>query len=240
MRTTFLLTLLLTPLLQSTPACSPTATDSPPTEMPSRVPIVRPDSGHLIFSWFEDGQGRTATSRAEVPESARGDVRVQDPTIPPDLLNPDIVFIADLTTPEPDGTFPVVAISRGDYEARRKPGTPENQNAAPAEPIVSGAGEVIMYATVHCPHCHRARRWLLEQKIPYREIDIEKNTAAAAALEEKGRAQGVATGGVPMFEINEQLLPGFNPDAIRKALSSPATATPPPPAAPLPGSSKII
>ncbi len=76
-----------------------------------------------------------------------------------------------------------------------------------------------MYATTHCPVCHKARRWLLEQKIPYIEKDLEKDPAAAQALQAKGKAQGVPTSGVPVFEINGQLVPGFDPTIIKKLLA---------------------
>jgi glutaredoxin len=91
-----------------------------------------------------------------------------------------------------------------------------------------------MYATKTCPVCKNARRWLLDQGIPYVEKDLEVDEAAAAELAAKGKAQGVPTSGVPIFEIRGRLLPGFDPGAIRAALSGSPAA---PPAAPAPAPS---
>ena len=82
-----------------------------------------------------------------------------------------------------------------------------------------------MFSTRHCPVCQQARRWLVDQQIPFVERDIERDPAAAAALQQKGRAQGVPTSGVPVFEINGRLLPGFDPPSIRKLLATPAPGT---------------
>ena len=194
-----------------------------------RLPNIKENSGHFVFSWFEDGQAHTARSIAEIPEEMRREVRVQDPTIPPERLDPDIVFIADLRTPKSNGLFPASAVPRQQYIAQRSPasGAADHASALPTAAVADA--DVILYATDHCPHCHRARRWLLEQKIPYREINVEKDAAAAQALAQKGQAQGVPTTGFPIFEIREKLLPGFDPNALLRALSQPAAPLPTPP-----------
>ena len=76
-----------------------------------------------------------------------------------------------------------------------------------------------MYATKRCPVCKKARRWLLKKGIPYVEKDVEKDAAAAAELQKKGRAQGIPTNGVPVFEIGGKLFPGFDPDQLMRRLS---------------------
>jgi glutaredoxin len=84
-----------------------------------------------------------------------------------------------------------------------------------------------MYSTTHCPVCHKARRWLLEAGVPYRERDIEKDEAAAHELSQKGQAQGLPVSGVPVFEVGGRLLPGFDPAALRAAIARTGTGTPP-------------
>ncbi|MCK9523966.1 MAG: hypothetical protein M0R76_13140 [Proteobacteria bacterium] len=208
-------------------ACKTETPGAAATEV--RLPNIKENSGHFVFSWFEDGQAHTARSIAEIPEEMRREVRVQDPTIPPGRIDPDIVFIADLRTPNSDGLFPVSAVPRQQYNAQRSPASGAADHA-PALPTAAAAdADVTLYATDHCPHCHRARRWLLEQKIPYREINVEKDAAAAKSLTEKGQAQGVPTTGFPIFEIRGQLLPGFDPDALLRTLAQPATPPQTPP-----------
>ncbi len=212
-------------LLPLSVACGDGQRPEPSPTAASPVPVVRENSGHLIFSWFDGGTAATATRPGDVPEAHRKEVRVQDPTIPPEKRNPSIVYLADLTRTDAKGNFRVRAIAREEWERRRHP-----QQTADAAPVAEN-GDVIMYVTPFCPHCKKARKWLLEQQIPYREVDLEKDPEAAAALARKGQSQGVSTSGVPIFEINGRLVPGFSPEDIRRALSAPP-APPPPPAAP--------
>jgi glutaredoxin len=84
-----------------------------------------------------------------------------------------------------------------------------------------------MYANKHCPLCQKARRWLLEQKIPYVEKDIQQDRAAAGELMAKGKAQGIPVTGVPVFDVGGKLIPGFDKATIRKvwAAAKPAAGT---------------
>ena len=196
------------------------------------LPSVTDERTDLIFSWFADGGAETATTAEEVPAEARKDVRVQDPTIPPEKAAPDFVFLADLTAPKKDGKYSVKAVKRDDFEAERRMAEEKAEkarqaalaaqvpSAAPSVPLqlAPGTPPVIMYATKHCPVCVKARRWLLEQKIPYVEKDLETDQAAAADLQKKGADQGVSVRGVPVFEIFGRIVPGFDPGTIATLL----------------------
>jgi glutaredoxin len=196
-------------------------------------PIVTEAREDLLLSWFADGGAATASSVSEVPEEARAEVRVQDPTIPPERRDPSWIFLADLRRPDQDGRYPVRALPRTEYEAARREAQATEelikaQQAAetPGKPLEivpqpDGAGSgVIMYANRHCPVCQKARRWLLDQKIPYVEKDIQKDRAAAAELMSKGKAQGIPVSGVPVFDVGGKLIPGFDKAAIRKAIAA--------------------
>ena len=43
--------------------------------------------------------------------------------------------------------------------------------------------EIVVYSTVWCPDCKRAKRFLGEQRIPYVNIDIEQDAEAMALVE---------------------------------------------------------
>lgn len=228
--------LLTTAALLAAWSCSGTA-ESPDQTAPTK-PVINDARDDLLLSWFADGGSATASSVAEVPEGARAEVRVQDPAIPPEQRDPEWIFLADLRRPGKDGRYPVRAERREDYEAGRRRVLEAARDAArkvaeaqgaPLE-LVPGPGAadapVIMYANRTCPVCQKARRWLLDQKIPYLEKDVQKDRAAAAELATKGRAQGVPVTGVPVFDVGGKLIAGFDKDAIRKALS---IAKPPPP-----------
>ncbi|MCP4676562.1 MAG: glutaredoxin family protein [Deltaproteobacteria bacterium] len=199
-------------------------------------PVVSDERGDLILSWFADGGPQMASTVSEVPDGARGEVRVQDPSVPPEKRDPSVIFLADLTKKDTSGRYPVRVEKRADYEQKRAKVAAARRPVAPPPSIGSGPGTaalppsgnapVIMYATRHCPVCVKARRWLLERKIPYIEKDVERDSKAAQELAAKGRAQGVSTSGVPVFDIRGRLLPGFDPGAILKILSGmPPTQT---------------
>lgn len=209
--------------------------ESPQPAAPTK-PVVTDARDDLLLSWFADGGAATATSVTEVPEGARAEVRVQDPTTPPEQRDPGWIFLADLRRPGKDGRYPVRVERREDYEAgrqrmleARRASAQQAAEGAPLELVPKpGAADapVIMYANRTCPVCQKARRWLLDQKIPYVEKDVQKDGAAAAELAVKGRAQGVPVTGVPVFDVGGRLIAGFDKDAIRKALS---VSKPPPP-----------
>jgi glutaredoxin len=205
---------------------------SSPTPLATVLPKVTDERTDLVLSWYEEGSPKVGSQVSDVPEEAQKEVRIQDPTIPPEQRNPDVVFIADLTK-KTDKGYEVRAVKRSEFEAKRQA---ERDKAAKteAEALAGAAGagappqgttpkftlpngekpRVIMYATKHCPVCVKARRWLLEQKIPYIEKDLETDQAAALEVQKKGQAQGVSTNGVPIFEINGRILPGFDPAQI--------------------------
>ena len=191
---------------------------------PPLGPIVTDERTDLLFSWIADGGPTTANTVAGVPETVKKEVRVQDPSIPPEKRDQRWIFFSDLTAPKTNGHYPVRAMRRADYEAKRKkvPENPAGSGGTP--PLAQGApasgASVVMYATKTCPVCMKARRWLLERQIPYVERDVEQDQGAAAELAEKGRAQGVPISGVPVFEIRGRLLPGFDPGAIQQALGT--------------------
>jgi len=212
--------------------CGPDSEEPPPAGQSDspEPPVVTDQRGDLLLSWFVDGGPAVATSVDGVPPGARAEVRVQDPSVAPEARDPRWVFLADLTEKEASGSYRVRVVPREQYEAgRRKVRAPAVvPSAAPAragsgavakESSASGV-PVIMYATRHCPVCIKARRWLLAQGIPYVERDLERDQGAAEELSRKGRAQGVSTSGVPVFDVRGRLVPGFEPGVIVKLLSA--------------------
>lgn len=74
--------------------------------------------------------------------------------------------------------------------------------------------DVIMYCTSWCPGCKRARIWLKERGIPFVEIDITKDRAAAARV--RGHANGNET--TPCFDIKGTIVLNFDLPKVEKAL----------------------
>ena len=74
--------------------------------------------------------------------------------------------------------------------------------------------EVILYATVWCGYCRKARKLLKELDVDYEEKDIEKSREAAREMVEKvgGRS------GVPVLDIGGKIIRGYNERMIRRAI----------------------
>lgn len=62
---------------------------------------------------------------------------------------------------------------------------------------------IVLFTMEKCPHCQTAKRYLDEQKIPYRLCNVKSP---------KGRKEFAATGfrGVPVLKIGDQFLNGFS------------------------------
>ena len=73
--------------------------------------------------------------------------------------------------------------------------------------------KVTIYSTPTCPYCDMAKRYLKENKVEYKEIDVSKDTKAATEMVEKSGQMGV-----PVLDINGEIIVGFDRDAIKKAL----------------------
>lgn len=83
--------------------------------------------------------------------------------------------------------------------------------AAANDPPVA---DVVMYCTPWCGDCRQARAWLKEQQIPYAEVDISRDRAAAAKV--RGWAHGFET--TPTFNIKGQIIVDWRPDEVSRAL----------------------
>ena len=190
------------------------------TENKHKIPVVKDGEKNILYSWFDQNVPKTATDITKIPDKYKKSVRVQDLKIPPDRRDPSLIFIANLTYKNKDGSYKVKTLKRSDYEKKRHPETVAQSNRKDSTAIKL-TKPVILYATHYCPHCKHARKWLLQNHIPFKEIDVDKNMPAVARLQKMGQEQGVSTSGVPMFEINGHLIPGFSPEAVLQALKAP-------------------
>lgn len=72
---------------------------------------------------------------------------------------------------------------------------------------------IVLYSMEKCPHCVMAKRYLDEQKIPYRLCNVRSP---------KGQKEFVKTGmrGVPVLKIGDQFLNGFAVKNFNKLFKS--------------------
>ncbi len=70
-----------------------------------------------------------------------------------------------------------------------------------------------IYTTPTCPWCKKTKEFLKENKIKFKEIDVASDKKAAKEMIEKSGQMGV-----PVIEIDKQLIVGFDEDKLKKAL----------------------
>ncbi len=73
--------------------------------------------------------------------------------------------------------------------------------------------KIIIYGTSHCPWCHRAKEFLNEHKIEFKDINVEENEKAKKEMIKKSGQLGV-----PVIDIDGKIIVGFDEKAIRKHL----------------------
>lgn len=74
--------------------------------------------------------------------------------------------------------------------------------------------KVKVYSTPTCPYCNMAKEYLKEKGIEFEDIDVSVNQDAAKEMVEKSGQMGV-----PVIEIDNKIIVGFNRPEIDKLLS---------------------
>ncbi|HLC71179.1 MAG TPA: glutaredoxin family protein [Candidatus Nanoarchaeia archaeon] len=72
---------------------------------------------------------------------------------------------------------------------------------------------VKIYTTSTCPWCKKTKEWMKEKKIKYTEYNVAKDEKARKKMIEISGQMGV-----PVLEIGKEIIVGFDPKAIEKAL----------------------
>ena len=73
---------------------------------------------------------------------------------------------------------------------------------------------VTVYTTSTCPYCDMVKKFLDEQNVSYKEVNIQNDPEAAKRLVE-------TTGqlGVPQTEIDGKWIIGFDPNSIMEVIN---------------------
>ena len=113
----------------------------------------------------------------------------------------------------------------GEIETREaaagSPPPPSEKGATPAPPAVEAptpeprrqTASVEIYTTSWCRYCKDAKNYFRTRGIPFKEYDIEKDTAAA-----RRHRRYNPRGGVPVTVINGRAIVGYAPAAFACAL----------------------
>jgi glutaredoxin 3 len=73
--------------------------------------------------------------------------------------------------------------------------------------------KVKVYSTPSCPYCIRTKQFLKENSIEFEDVDVSTNQEAAKEITEKSGQLGV-----PVLDINGEIVVGFDKDKISQLL----------------------
>ena len=74
---------------------------------------------------------------------------------------------------------------------------------------------IIIYGTSACPYCIKAKQYFKENGIEFEDIDISTQPDKVKEMFAKSNQMGV-----PVLDINGQIIVGFDKDKIDAALNS--------------------
>ncbi len=72
---------------------------------------------------------------------------------------------------------------------------------------------VTIYSTPTCPWCHKAKEFMKENNVKFKDVNVAVDRSAAKEMIEKSGQMGV-----PVIDIDGQIIVGFDVQAFRKAL----------------------
>ncbi len=73
--------------------------------------------------------------------------------------------------------------------------------------------EIKVYTTTRCPYCVKAKEFLKSKNIKFKEINVETDSKAAKEMVELSGQSGV-----PVIEIGDVVIIGFDQEEIENAL----------------------
>jgi glutaredoxin len=89
--------------------------------------------------------------------------------------------------------------------------------ATPAQLVATNAVSVTVYGASWCPSCRQTRTWLDEKSIPYVEKDIDESMVARQTLRQLN-----PSGTIPVIDVDGQVVLGYSPQAIERAIRAAA------------------
>ncbi|MEM3421789.1 MAG: Uxx-star family glutaredoxin-like (seleno)protein [Candidatus Hadarchaeum sp.] len=75
---------------------------------------------------------------------------------------------------------------------------------------------VVIYTTPTCPFCKMAKDFLRQNNVSYTEINVAEDQNAAMEMIKKAGQMGV-----PVLDIDGEIIVGFDREAIKRALNLP-------------------
>jgi glutaredoxin len=196
---------------------------------------IRDDAPNLLLTWIDEhGDTHVDMKPADVPAGSRDVVRVV--VSDHDEGPRDRVYVVDLTHTGPDGAYAARSMPRSEWEAlieRRRAAHLPKPAPAPAAPRggasgapdapSAGALTVVIYGASWCRPCHEAADYLKRKGVAYVMKDIDEDPRASREMQEKLARAGREAGTIPVIDVRGELLVGFNPGALDRAIAKAAS-----------------
>ncbi len=209
--------------------CSRAETTGATKEPGEAAFVVTDDAKGLLFTWIDEkGEFHVEEGPAGVPLTQREHVRVLDPTRQDP---PGQIHVVDLRTKRPDGGYTVTLVSRTTFDAvaasRRAPVKVAQTSGAGEGPTATAGGAraeatkkvVVVYGASWCGACQKTRAYLKNKGIAFVDKDIDNDSSAAREMRAKLAKAGIQGQGIPVIDVGGELMMGFDPNAIERALS---------------------
>lgn len=203
---------------------------------------IREDTPNLLLTYVDDqGDFHVVQKPSDVPPEARKLVRVV--VTDKEAGTGELVYVTDLKETTPDGNYRLKTMTRAAWDeigaskrkSRLEALAPPPPSAAPS---ASAAGaphgtkgpssrvSAIVYGAAWCKPCHDAERYLKQRGVSVVKKDIDESDAAAAEMKRKLERAGLHGASIPVIDVMGQILVGFSPSALDRAIQSAQGAEP--------------
>lgn len=72
---------------------------------------------------------------------------------------------------------------------------------------------VKVYSTPSCPWCARVKQFFRDNGVPFEDVDVSRDVAAAREMVRKSRQMGV-----PVVDFGGEIIVGFNEPRLRELI----------------------
>ncbi len=79
---------------------------------------------------------------------------------------------------------------------------------------INSKNKVIVYSTPTCPYCVYAKDYFNQNNVSFEDVDVTKDRARAQEMIDKSGQMGV-----PVIDINGEIVIGFQPEVFEKLLN---------------------
>jgi glutaredoxin len=211
--------------------------DDPTGAAPSNADLpklsLRDDTPNLLLTWIDEkGDFHVVQKIADVPDKGKKEVRVV-------VTNREegtgkLVYVADLSRKNPDGSYPVNVMTRAAWDDKGASRRKERLEAlAPPPPSASVAGSAsagpgaktgqvvaIIYGAEWCKPCHDAQAYLQRRGVRVIKKDVDNDEGAEAEMKQKLARAHLGGSSIPVIDIMGQILVGFSPLALDRAIET--------------------